>query len=139
MAFKDKMEGLAQKAAQHMQGRYGYDQLGMVMVVASIVFMVLNFWFSPWALIIAWVLLIAETVRMWSKNHAARQRENLVFLNLVNKPSSWFKRQQVKRENRDTKAYVRCPHCRTEFSLPKGKGKLRATCPKCGKKSVHTV
>lgn len=139
MAFKDKMAQLNEKMARQMQGRYGYDQLGAVLAGASLVCLILNFWFSPWALIFAWVFLIAETVRMWSRDHEARQRENAAFLKLVSGPVGWVNHQRTKWQNRATKAYVRCPKCHTEFSLPKGKGKLRATCPHCGEKSVHTV
>ena len=57
----------------------------------------------------------------------------------MKQPSSIFKNLRTRWENRDTKAYVRCPNCHKQFALPKGKGKLRATCPYCGEKSVHKV
>jgi len=139
MAFKDKMEGFSRKVAQQMEGRYGYDQLGVLLLVLSLVFLVLDFWWRPWAMIVAWVLLIVQTVRMLSRNYEARRRENEAFQRVIAGPASWVRRTRSKWANRKTKAYVRCPHCHAEFALPKGKGKLRATCPKCGEKSVHTV
>ena len=68
-----------------------------------------------------------------------RTRENEAFLSAIEKPRAWIHRQQGKWANRNTRAYVRCPYCHTEFALPKGKGKLRATCPHCGQKSEHRV
>ena len=139
MDFNEKLGEWGQKLGKLMSGRYGYDQLGMALVGLSLVCLILNFWLSPYALIVAWGLLIWATFRMWSRNIAARQHENAVFLGLIDKPLSWTRRNVSKIQNRKTKAYVRCPHCNAEFSLPKGKGKLRATCPRCGEKSVHEV
>ena len=79
--------------------------------------------------------LAFELWRMYSRDIPARARENQAYLDITEKPRSWIRRQRGKWANRKVKAYVRCPHCHAEFALPKGKGKLRATCPKCGKKA----
>jgi hypothetical protein len=139
MAFKDKMEGWGRSLAHQMEGRYGYDQLGMLLLGLSLVFLVAGFWWRPWGTILAWAFLIVQTVRLLSRNYDTRRRENAAFLRVVSGPASWIQRQRTHWANRKTKAYVRCPHCHAEFSLPKGKGKLRATCPQCGEKSVHSV
>ena len=34
-------------------------------------------------------------------------------------------------EGRKTTAYLKCPNCGQMLSVPKGKGKIRVTCPKC--------
>ena len=38
---------------------------------------------------------------------------------------------KMKWENRDTTKYLKCPNCGQTLSVPKGKGKIRVTCPKC--------
>ncbi len=122
-----------------MAGRYGGDQLGTVLVLVSLILSILSNWVGRWMGILALVLLVVAFARILSTNHAARQQENRAFMTFFTKPGAWFHRQKVKFDNRKIKAYVRCPHCHAEFALPKGKGKLRATCPKCGEKSVHEV
>ena len=37
-------------------------------------------------------------------------------------------------ENRKTTKYIECPTCGQTLAVPKGKGKIRVTCPKCGTK-----
>ena len=37
-------------------------------------------------------------------------------------------------ENRKTTKYIKCPTCGQTLAVPKGKGKIRVTCPKCGTK-----
>jgi Zn finger protein HypA/HybF involved in hydrogenase expression len=134
--FLDKMRARAQ---EFMAGRYGGDQLGTVLVVISLVLSILANWVGRWMTVIALVLLVIAFARILSRDIEQRTRENRAFLLAFAKPAAWIHRQRVKFANRKTKAYVRCPHCNAEFALPKGKGKLRATCPKCGEKSVHEV
>ena len=33
---------------------------------------------------------------------------------------------------RKTYRYFSCPHCRQQVRVPKGRGKISITCPKCG-------
>ena len=134
--FLDKVRAGVQK---FMSGRYGGDQLGTTLVVVSLIFSILANWLGRWLTIVALVLLVVAFARILSRNIEARRKENRAFLNAVAAPGKWFRRQRTKFVNRKTKAYVRCPHCNAEFALPKGEGRLRATCPKCGEKSEHTV
>ena len=32
---------------------------------------------------------------------------------------------------------IRCPKCETRMRIPKGKGKLKITCPKCKNEFIH--
>lgn len=137
--MQEYLNKLRTSVQKFMAGRYGGDQLGTALVVLSLVFSILANWVGRWMTIIALVLLVVAFARILSSNVAARERENRAFLMLFARPAAWIHRQRVKFANRKTKAYVRCPHCHAEFALPKGKGHLRATCPKCGQKSEHTV
>lgn len=53
----------------------------------------------------------------------------------VNKSAEDLKRQArtAKKmwKERKTKAFLKCPTCGTMLSVPKGKGKIIVTCPKC--------
>ena len=38
---------------------------------------------------------------------------------------------KMKWDNRSTTKYLKCPNCGQTLAVPKGKGKIRVTCPKC--------
>lgn len=71
------MEKFKDKLIRFMYGRYGVDQLYYALFIAYFVLMAINM-FLRWPLF--WLLMLADLVwmifRMFSRNHAARQREN---------------------------------------------------------------
>ena len=105
-----------------MVGRYGADQFNYFLIGASIVFIVLSMFGFPFFSTLSFVFLMLAVVRMFSRNHSARAAENEKYLSMSETP-------------RD----VKCPSCGKTFTLPKGKGKIRATCPYCHEASVHNV
>ena len=137
--MQDFLSNLRAKASRFMQGRYGGDQLGITLVSVALVLSLLGPMSSRWLTLVSTALMLVAIWRVLSRAHAARRKENQAFLAAVAKPRAWLRRRKTMWDNRGTKAYVRCPHCHAQFALPKGKGKLRATCPKCGQKSEHTV
>lgn len=124
---------------QFMRGRYGTDQLSLGLISVALVLSFVAIWAGLWASVPSFVLLTLVMYRMLSTDIARRKRENDAFLARIRKPASALHRRATMWQNRKTKAYVRCPHCHAQFALPKGKGRLRATCPKCGQKSEHRV
>ena len=46
------------------------------------------------------------------------------------------KRKAERRESEKVYAYYRCPKCRTELRVPRGKGKIKIKCPKCGEEFI---
>ena len=138
--MRDFLNKLRESHLRFMRSRYGGDQLGLVIVSFSLLCTLIT-WLTHWrwVSVVSLAALAIELWRMYSRDIPARARENQAYLDITEKPRSWIRRQRSKWANRKVKAYVRCPHCHAEFALPKGKGKLRATCPKCGKKSEHTV
>ena len=138
--MQDFLNKLRDGYARFMYGRYGGDQLGFLLVIVSLVLSLITSLSGVRLLsALSLTLLLIEVWRMFSKDIAARSRENSAYLSATEKPRTWVRRRAARWSNRKTKAYVRCPHCHKEFALPKGKGKLRATCPHCGQKSEHTV
>jgi len=114
-----------------MLGRYGGDQLGIALLILSIL---LNlFVFLP-ARIASILLLVLAFIRMLSRNIYKRRQENEAFLKLWYPVKSFFIRIFKGRPDAATHKRYRCPKCRQEFRVPKGKGKIIITCPKCGEK-----
>ena len=120
-----------------MIGRYGPDQLNLALVVAALIIgIVERIVRLPVLTIISYVFLIAAIFRMLSKNLNARRRENDKFLRIW-----WPVKQKVKGfidRIKSGKGYrfFKCPGCRNTLRVPKGKGKIQITCPRCGERFI---
>lgn len=120
-----------------MIGRYGGDQLGMALIIAGLVVNLVTMAFpnSTVGLVLRGVsmaLLVLEILRMFSRNIARRQKENYAFLKIWNPVRNAF------RPRADAKTHMRfkCKKCKQELRVPRGKGKICVTCPKCGEKVI---
>ncbi len=124
---------LKEKIRRFMAGRYGPDQFSRFLSIAALVLIVLNIFLRTGIL---WLLglaaLVWSYVRMFSKNHDRRRRENERYLRLEYKVTggmrNWLDRQKQRRDY----AFFRCPACHAMLRVPRGKGKIRVTCRKCG-------
>jgi LSD1 subclass zinc finger protein len=115
-----------------MTGRYGVDQLTLAIMGVSILFSVLSIFINNHVLdIINVIILIIVFYRIFSKNVSKRYQENMKFLNAWNfiKNKTKNKLKMIK----DLKHYrfYKCSNCRQTLRVPKGKGKISITCPKC--------
>lgn len=112
-----------------MQGRYGTDKLNMYILGAGVIACVIalfirNAWADLILSVVSYGLLFWALFRSFSRNTYKRYEENRKFLRLLD---------QVKdREHR----YFRCPKCRQSVRVPKGKGKIAISCPKCKEKFI---
>ena len=136
----DSFKRLADAIKRYMEGIYGFDQLGGVLLGITALSLLIAASGSIFFWLIAVAVLAWSLFRALSYNHDARAAENEKFLSLVDKAVSWFKGLiGSDSDDGELKIEVRCPHCGSKFVLPRGKGTLRATCPNCGEKSVHKV
>ncbi|WP_419052901.1 hypothetical protein [Collinsella stercoris] len=148
-----------------MKDRYGVDELAMIMggtgVVLALIGTIANLDPLTW---LALAVILLALARAFSKNGAARRKENEAFRSFANKvpglrdlvarmggdagdsaaSASGAKRgpsqadlDRAKRtakkmwKERKTSHFLKCPNCGQIMSVPKGKGKIRVTCPKC--------
>ena len=117
-----------------MTGRYGGDQLSLALLVLSVLFaLVARLVGLPLLAAIGYVPLGFCIFRMLSKNIQKRSMENYKFSMLISPVYAWFKRIQSRIAESKTHKFLKCPDCKAELRVPKGKGKLIVTCPKCGK------
>ena len=88
-----------------------------------------------WYVLGAGILLILYCIfRIFSTKFYNRQRENDVYLKIVN--FFKFKKKEPKYtldSSNPDKIIARCPKCQQKMRLPNIKGKHKATCPKCKK------
>ena len=127
--FRQFSAKLSARLRNFMMGRYGTDRLNMVILgvglVASLLSVVLR---APAVNMVLFVLsygmMFWAIFRTLSRNTYKRYQENRRFLQLVGRLKD--------REHR----YFDCPKCRQMVRVPRGKGKISITCPRCREKFV---
>ncbi|MBQ7336255.1 MAG: hypothetical protein IJW92_07280 [Clostridia bacterium] len=120
------------KLAGWMQGRYGNDELTYALFITALVLIVLSYipFLFPLSFI-ALLLLVWSSYRGFSKNIPKRRRELERYQKIIGKPKSFLKLQKNKWRDRKTHCYFKCTNCRAVLRVPKGKGEIIVTCPKC--------
>ena len=121
------MNRIKQALGRFMMGRYGTDKLNMWILGVGVVVCLISVFiqFPPVNLAltaISYGLMIWAIFRTFSRNTYKRYRENRRFLMCLDRIKD--------REHR----YFDCPKCRQPVRVPRGKGKIMITCPKCKEK-----
>ena len=112
-----------------MTGRYGTDKLNTVILTAGVIVCVVSLFIRS-AIVdlaltfVAYGLMFWAMFRTFSRNTYKRYQENRRFLMLLDRI-----------KDRDHR-YFDCPRCRQPVRVPKGKGKIAITCPKCKEKFI---
>ena len=124
---------LSQKTRSFMMGRYGQDELSQLLAIVSLICLVLFFLCRVQIFyILAFVLLIYSLFRVMSKNHDNRRAEREVYVSAKNAVKKQFGYIKNKYTHRKTHRYYKCPRCKQALRVPKGKGSITISCPKCG-------
>lgn len=115
-----------------MRGRYGTDQLNFFLLVLAILIMVVSTLVQiPYAMWVSIAILLISYWRMFSRKTYKRSAENTKFLRMVYPITSRFHSMKKKWKDRKTYKYYKCPSCKQELRVPKGRGEITITCPKC--------
>lgn len=123
---------MKERLRQFMLGRYGQDDLNILLSVAALVLIIISMFAGRIVLYpLSLILLVICFYRMLSKNTAKRSRENHAYLRLRGKPARWFTGRKDRFKQRKTHCFCKCPSCRSQLRVPKGKGRIVVTCPKC--------
>ena len=130
--MRDFLYQLRVRVASFMQGRYGMDAFSRFLVYAALACCVLSWIFGRrlfyW---LAIALMVYSYVRIFSKNAPARYAENERYLQLKARALSFFgKKGKQLRQAKDYHIY-KCPSCGQKIRIPRGKGRVSITCPKC--------
>ena len=134
--MKQWFQKFAYKLAAWMQGRYGYDELSRFLTIGGLIVLIVSRLLGFFPLYyIAFAAIIWSSIRMYSKNIAKRQKERAWYLKQKNKVAGVFSLTKRRWQDRKTHRYFRCPRCGTVMRVPKGKGKIKITCPKCGQET----
>lgn len=121
-----------------MYGRYGNDELNLLLLVLAVLVSLVNAalsmfltenpiflrFVSPLLSLLMLILLGLNIFRCFSRNIYHRQKENRRLRNFLTR---------LKDRNH---RYFRCPSCRQRVRVPKGRGRISIRCPKCGHKFI---
>ncbi len=118
-----------------MDGRYGTDQLSRAINIVVLVLVVLSLLGNATLLAYLWypalALLIFSYYRMLSRNVYRRQQENEWYLQRSAGMRRGFRNRREQFRQRQDYKFFSCPQCSTTVRVPKGKGTINITCPKC--------
>lgn len=115
-----------------MIGRYGVDQLSMLLLIISIILSILSRFIDSGIIpVIFMVTAIIAYFRIFSKNISKRYQENNEFLKFWNPIKSKFNKRIKRLKNTKDYRHFKCPNCDQTLRVPRGKGKVAVTCPKC--------
>lgn len=127
-----------------MMGRYGQDDLNRLLSIAGLIVLVISvitIRFVPYLSSILWIIAVALIVicyyRMFSRDIAKRSAENQKFLSLRYKFAVEKQRRAERAAQSKDYKFFKCPKCGVYNRIPRGKGKIEITCPKCGEKFIR--
>lgn len=128
--------GFRQKVINFMQGRYGVDQLSNFLIWTAVIIALLIMIIRVPALqIVSWLLIIYAYVRILSKNINKRYTQNQKFLNYTFGIRNIFAKIKYRikygKQGQEPYRIYQCRKCNQKIRIPKGKGKIMVTCPKC--------
>lgn len=126
------MNKFLERFRHFMIGRYGVDQLSIALIISSLIIgFIVGFIPIPFLSLFTFIPIILCYIRIFSKNIAKRRIENQKFLKVWYPAKHWFIKKKNKLVGLKTYKYYKCPQCKQELRVPRGKGNIRITCPKC--------
>ena len=124
---------MKEKFRQFMIGRNGTDDLNQILIIDSMVLLLIasiirvNLFTYLGA-----ALLIFCYYRTFSRNITKRTEENYTFYTLKDRVDGKFRGLKDQWANRKLYHYYRCPKCRQKLRVPRGRGRIQISCPRCG-------
>ena len=118
---------------------YGFDGMSSFLLFISVILnLVTGMWPSQAVNnfnLISYLPLLGCIFRVFSRNHERRAHENECFLKLARPLCENIIEKREEQAEAKLFRFFKCPVCKQKLRVPKGKGKVEITCPKCGKKA----
>ena len=127
---------MREKMARFMAGRNGNDQLNLFLFVVDALLllaaMLIGGRVGSGLYIAVLALLALIYFRSFSRNLPRRREENEKYLRLRYKLAANMKVRKEKWVQRKEYKFYTCPSCKTTLRVPRGHGKIKIVCRKCG-------
>lgn len=124
---------MRERFRRFMAGRYGTDALNQFLSIVSIVLLLVAL--LTRVNLFTWVgmsVLIWCYYRTFSRNIPKRTEENYKFYTLKQQLEGKVRSLKAQWANRKLYHYYRCPQCRQKLRVPRGRGRIQISCPRCG-------
>ena len=127
--FRQALARFSAGYRRFMTGRYGTDKLNMAILTAGVVVCLVALFVKSvipnlCLITVSYGLMIWAVCRTLSRNTYKRHQENRRYLMFLDRIKD--------REHR----YFTCPRCHQPVRVPRNKGKIAITCPKCREKFI---
>lgn len=115
-----------------MAGRYGTDQLNNTLIFCYLALYLISI-LTGWDVLywVALVLVFVTLFRCFSRQIDRRRAENAKFLQLVRPLQRKLKNFRARVRDKDHR-YFKCPNCKQQMRVPRGKGRITVHCRSCG-------
>ena len=120
-----------------MAGRNGNDQLNRFLLLAAVVLLLLASILRRSVLgnllsLLVPVLLVLTYFRMLSRDLYRRRSENERYLRELEKLRAKLRILRERWNQRRDYKFFTCPSCKSVMRVPRGRGKIRIVCHRCG-------
>ena len=130
------MNTVMQRLREFMVGRYGNDVLNTVLfATGAFLSVVMSLFRVPFGGLISLIPYGFAIYRMLSKNYTKRNAENAKFLEM-SAPWRTFLMKKFRQFQDKDHRYYQCPQCHQTLRVPKGRGKIKISCPYCNKEFI---
>ena len=127
---------MKEKFARFMVGRNGNDQLNMFLLGADLVLLIVasifGRSFGRYLYILVFAVLGYAYFRMLSRNTYKRREENGKYIRTRYRVSAAVKVRRERWIQRKDYKFFHCPSCHATLRVPRGRGKIKIVCRKCG-------
>ena len=128
---------MRERLARFMIGRNGNDQLNRFLLLADVVLLLLASLLGRTALgsllyLLVLALLGLSYFRMLSRDVYKRRSENEGYLRRKQQFLSRLRVIKERWKQRKDYKFFTCPSCKAVMRVPRGRGKIRIVCHKCG-------
>ena len=119
---------------------YSSDEFNRFLLAVSFVFFIIAIFSRRSIFYLITLVIVGFTYyRTFSKNRVKRYQENEKYLGIKRKITGSFGLKKKQFSDRKEYRYFKCPTCGQMVRVPRGKGHIRISCPKCGSKFERTV
>ena len=126
------MNGFRQRMTRFMYGRYGNDQLSKMYLGLALVCLIVNLFTRLTVFYAAGLLLLIYSMyRSFSKDIAKMSSQNQKYINWRYQTIAKYNNRKKHWAQRKEYRFYKCPGCKQKVRVPRGRGKIAITCPKC--------
>ncbi len=138
--MKEFLDHLDDRMRKLMDGRYGVDDFSKCLITVTLILFILSLFIRRKILfLIAVIVLVYAWYRMLSMDRERRIKENTVYQKCLKIGKQILIDQKHRIDGTRDFCFFKCPGCDQEVRVPRGKGHIRITCPRCHTQFDRTV